>query len=135
MHADELGEYFDHTVAADAAGHVDRQRFARETIDDREALELLAVGAGIEHKVVRPQLTHAARRQGTRPAGCDASARPFSRDLQPCTPPLPVHSIGAHRVAQTIQKHLNASITETWYCIDSSRICARIGSSVAARRD
>ena len=38
MHADELGEDLDHSVAADAACHIDRQRLARELIDDGEAL-------------------------------------------------------------------------------------------------
>ena len=41
-------------TATDWAGHVDGQGFTGKLIDDRQALQLLAIGAGIKHEVVTP---------------------------------------------------------------------------------
>src|SRR5687768_16027376 len=47
----ELRHYLDDAARADPASHVDRQTFARPFVDDRQALERLAIRTGIEHKV------------------------------------------------------------------------------------
>ena len=53
----------------DGAGHVDRQALVGELVDDRQALDLLAVGAGVEHEVVGPDVIGGPWWQGSRPAG------------------------------------------------------------------
>ena len=54
MHADKPREYFDDTSRTDAAGYIDSQALARILVDDRQTLQLLAVAAGFEDKVVGP---------------------------------------------------------------------------------
>ncbi len=49
-------QYVSDSPGADAPGHVDRQTLVGEFVDHREAFELLAVGAGIEDKVVGPDM-------------------------------------------------------------------------------
>jgi len=63
----EAREHFDHTGRADRAGDVDRECLAGELIDHGQALDLLAVGAGVEHEVVGPDVVGPCRRQGPRP--------------------------------------------------------------------
>jgi len=46
VHAHELGEHFDDPAGADTSCHIDRQTLARVLIDDRQAFQLLAIGAG-----------------------------------------------------------------------------------------
>ncbi len=59
--AHEHCEHINDALGADAAGDVDREALARVLVDDRLALDLLAVGAGIEDEVVCPD---AVRREG-----------------------------------------------------------------------
>ena len=54
VHADEPRQHLDHALGADRAGHVDGQTLPGELVDDRQAFELLAVGAGVEDEVVGP---------------------------------------------------------------------------------
>ena len=82
VHADELRQHLNDPPRPDAAGDVDRQAFARELIDDREALQRPTVRARIEDEVVRPHVIHRRRRQGPRPARGDAASGPAFRHLQ-----------------------------------------------------
>ena len=59
MHAHQPRQHVDNPRRADAASHVDRKAFMGELVDHRQALELLPVGAGIEHKVVGPDMVAA----------------------------------------------------------------------------
>ena len=54
VRADETREHLDHALGADRAGHVDGQAFVGELVDDRQALDLLALGGGVEDEVVGP---------------------------------------------------------------------------------
>lgn len=56
MHADELAQDFDDATTANRSGDIDGQTFARVLVDDREALELLAICAGVEDEVIRPDV-------------------------------------------------------------------------------
>ena len=60
---DQRLQDLDHTMRADATGNVDRQTLAGELVDHGEALELLTVGAGVEHEVVGPDVIGYRRRQ------------------------------------------------------------------------
>ena len=77
VNADQLAQHLDDSAGADAAGHIDRQALARELIDHRQTLQLLAVGAGIEHKVVGPDLAHGRCRQRPRATGSLHAAAAF----------------------------------------------------------
>src|SRR5260221_8045972 len=79
----------------DAARHIDRQALVCELIDHRQTLQLLPVGAGIEHEVIRPHLAHG--RCGQRPwaASRYAPPRPLSGYLQPMQTPEAAGPVGA----------------------------------------
>ena len=64
---DEPGQNLDHTARANGTGHVNRQALAGELIDHRQALDLLAARAGVEHEVVGPDVIGAERGQRPRP--------------------------------------------------------------------
>ena len=65
MYAYELCQHFDDSARADAAADIDGQTLSGVLIDHRKTLDLLAIGARIEHEVVRPDLAHARCRQRT----------------------------------------------------------------------
>ena len=48
LDAHELREQLDDAPGPNPAGNVDRQAFAGELIDDRQALQAAAIGAGID---------------------------------------------------------------------------------------
>ena len=50
--AHQPGQDLDYPRPADRACNVNRQALAGEFVDDRQALDLLAVGASVEHEVV-----------------------------------------------------------------------------------
>lgn len=75
-------------------GDIDRKALACIFIDDRQALQLLTVGAGVEHKVVGPDSIGTGGRQWPRPSVCN-------------TPPRPVNPIGAHDLALSLREHLD----------------------------
>src|SRR5260221_2977827 len=95
MNADQLAQHLDHASRADAARHIDRQALVCELIDHRRTLQLLPVGAGIEHEVIRPHLAHG--RCGQRPwaASRYAPPRPLSGYLQPMQTPDAVGALRA----------------------------------------
>ena len=80
---------------ADAAVDVDRQALLGELVGHRQALELLPVGAMVEHEVVGPHLVRPGRRLRPRPARRRALARPLARHLQPGGPPQPIGPPGS----------------------------------------
>src|SRR5690606_21037786 len=120
MRAHELRENLDDATGADASSHVDRQAFTRVLIDDRQALELLAVGAGVEHEVISPDLIGTERRNRPRPARSNAPPRPLLRHLKAVLPPDPVRAIRAHRMSSAGQEHLDATIAIAWVLRRSS---------------
>ena len=65
--ANQPRQCFDDALGTDAAGDVDRQAFAGELVDDRQALELLAVGAGIEDEIIGPDAVRCERGQRSWP--------------------------------------------------------------------
>ena len=89
------------------AGHVDRQAFAGPLVDNRQTLERLPVGAGIEHEVVRPHVVLCGRRQRPGPSRGHAASGAPPRDLQPRLAPEPIHPIGAHHVSLPSQENAN----------------------------
>src|SRR5271165_4250422 len=110
VNADQFAQHFDDPSGSDAASYVDRQALPSELIDHGETLELLAVGAGVEHKVIGPYLAHSHRCQ--RPWARDryTPAWPFSRHLQLVQPPKAVRSIRTHGVTAAREEDLDASI-------------------------
>src|SRR5580704_16781142 len=110
MNTNELAQHLNDPTRADVAGDIDRQALTRELIDDGEALELLAVGAGVEYKVIRPYLAHGHRRQWPRPRARYTPARPLFRHLQLVQSPETVSAIRTHRVTAARQEDLDAPI-------------------------
>ena len=66
MLRDQPREHLDHARRADRATDVDRQALLGVLVDHRQALDLLAAGAGIEYEVVGPDLIGTEYRQGPR---------------------------------------------------------------------
>lgn len=59
MRAHKLREQLDDSRRTNAPGNIDRQTLAGVLVDDREALQLLAVGAGVVHEVIGPDVIRA----------------------------------------------------------------------------
>jgi len=66
MEADEPRKHLDYAGGPNAAGDIDRQRFARVFVDHRQTLQLLPIGAGVEDEVVGPDPMRGSRRCGKR---------------------------------------------------------------------
>ena len=60
MRTHQSRKHVDDASRADAAGYVDRQALVGEFIDYGKTLELLAVGAIVEHEVIRPDVVGGA---------------------------------------------------------------------------
>ena len=100
------------TRASGYGVHVDRQPFLGELVGHRQALELLAVGAAVEHEVVGPHLVRSRRCLWPRTSRSDALARPFTRHLQSRRLPKPPCSTWAHLVSVPTEKDANTSIAK-----------------------
>ena len=88
-------------------GDIDCKAHACIFVDDRQALQLLTVGAGVEHKVVGPDSIGTGGRQWPRPSVCNTPPRSLFRHLEASVPSNPVDPIGAHDQALSIQEHLD----------------------------
>lgn len=78
MNTDELGEDLPNPCTADAACHIDGQCHPRELVDHRGALQLLPIGAGVEHEIICPQLARALWRQRARARTRNTAPRPLA---------------------------------------------------------
>src|ERR1700684_1197349 len=67
-------------------GDIDRKALACIFVDDRQALQLLTVGAGVEHKVVGPDSIGTGGRQWPRPSVCNTPPRSLFRHLEASVP-------------------------------------------------
>ncbi len=110
VHAHQLRKYLDHPTGADAAGHVDRQAFARELIDDGQTLQDPPIGAGVEHKIVRPDLIRPRGRERPGPAGGHPTTRPALRHLETGQAPEAIRPFRAHRVTGPAQEDPNLPV-------------------------
>jgi len=79
-------------------------------VDDGQTLDLLAIGAGVEHEVIGPDQVGAGRRQRPRPAGGNASPRPPARQLQPGLPPQAMGTMPSPGVALAPQEDADAPV-------------------------
>src|ERR1017187_6675164 len=110
VHAHEFRQHLDHSARTDAAADIDGQTLSRVFINYRKTLDLLAIGARIEHEIVRPDLAHVRCRQRAWAMQRHAAAWAFSRHLEPMQLPQPIGSIRAHRMTTTLEEHLDASV-------------------------
>ena len=130
--ADETREPLDHPLA-DRAGHVDRQAFVGELVHDRQALDLLALGGGVEHEVVGPDEVGVGWRQRSRTARGDAPARPAPWQLQLRLAPEPVRAVHAGLVALAAQEDADASIAVARVLRRQRLMAVITGASLAGR--
>ena len=79
MNTHQLAEHFDYPSRANAAGYIDGQALMRKLVEHRQTLQLLLVGATIEHKVISPDVTPRCGRQR---AADDRSIRAAAAFLQ-----------------------------------------------------
>lgn len=79
-------------------------------IDDGEALQLLTIGAGVKHKVVRLHVVRLKRRNRSRPGARNTPPRPLSRHLQPGKLPQAIRPIWAHLVPAASQEDVDAPV-------------------------
>src|SRR3954452_13254412 len=98
---------------ADAAVHLDRQALLGELLGHRQALELLAVGAAVEHEVVGPHLVRSPRCLRARAGRSHALSRPLARHLQSPRLPQPAGPADAHPMPVTAKEDANAPIAVT----------------------
>src|SRR6266568_4404290 len=66
--ADQSRQDLDHARRADTTIDIDAQSFLGELVGHRQTLELLTIGATVEHEIVGPHLVRSARRLRSRPA-------------------------------------------------------------------
>jgi len=92
-------------------GDIDRKELACTFVDERQALQLLTVDAGVEHKVVGPDLIGTRGRQWPRPTVCNTPPRSLFGHLEASVPSNPVNAIGAHDLALSLQEHLDPSVS------------------------
>src|ERR1700676_86109 len=88
-------------------GDIDRKALACIFVDDRQALQLLTVGADVEHKVVGPDSIGTGGRQWPRPAVCNTPPGSLFRQLEASVPSNSVSPIGAHALALSLQEQLD----------------------------
>jgi len=79
-------------------GDIDRKALACIFVDDRQALQLLTVGAGVEHKVVGSDSIGTRGRQWPRPSVCNTPPRSPFRHMEASVPSNPANPIGAHEL-------------------------------------
>src|ERR1700741_3609360 len=108
---DQPRQHLDHARRADAAVVLDRQSLLCELVRDRQALELLAVGTVIEHKVIGPNLVRTAWCLRSGASGRrQAPSRSLARHLQARKLPQPMRSAGAHAMTVAPEKDADAPI-------------------------
>lgn len=83
MHADQSLQHADDMLGAKARRDLDHQAFAGVLVDDRQAFDLLAVGAGIEHEIIGPDVVDGRGRQRLRSSARYPASRPPPRHLKP----------------------------------------------------
>jgi hypothetical protein len=139
--AHEAGQHLDDAGGANAAVDIDGQSLPGELVRDGQALELLAVGAMIEHEVVGPDLVRTARRLRSRPSRGNPLLRPLARHLQPCRPPQSMRPARAHAIAVAPKKDADAAIAvarilrrQLLHPLDHGRVLRRLATLVAQRR-
>ncbi len=108
--ADELGQGPDHPLGTDGACHVDRQAFPGELVDDGQAFDLLAIGAGIEDEVVGPHEVRVGGRQRSGPAGGNPASRTPPRQLQTRLAPEPMGTLLGELVTGPAQEDAHAPV-------------------------
>jgi len=64
---DQVGKHLDHPAGSNRASDIDRQARTGELVDHRQALDLLAARAGIEHEVIGPDVIRTECGQGPGP--------------------------------------------------------------------
>jgi len=109
MEADEVRKHLDHAGRSNAAGDVDRQRFARVFVDHCQTFQLLPVGAGVEDEVVGPDPVGARRRRRKR-SRRRAAARPLARHLQLGAAPQAMGALDPHRVSIAAEEDPDAAV-------------------------
>jgi hypothetical protein len=133
--ADQPRQHLDDPACAEAAVDLDRQAFLGPFVGDGQALELLAVGALVEHEVVRPHPVGAGRRLRPRPAAGDARARPPARHLQLGAPLRPITRPQFMACAPRAPEDADTAATEARVLRAQRRHAAGTGASFAAFTD
>ena len=108
--ADQSAQHFDDSRGANGASHIDGQALPGVLVDDRQTLELLAVGAGVEHKVIGPHLVTHAGCQWPGARSGHALPRPLTGHLEAGLAPEPVAALDAHRMTFSGQEYPNAPV-------------------------
>lgn len=103
-------EDLDHAFRADRACNVYCQALAGELVDHRQALDLLAVGACIEHEVIRPDVVGGPRRQRSGPRTGDPLPAPLGGQLQLRLAPDSLSSTRTHRTAFAAEEDADPAI-------------------------
>ena len=113
MHRDQSCQNLDNAPGADRARNVDGQALPGELVDDRQAFQLLATSASIEHEVVGPDVVGGTRRQRPRARTGNPSSRPSTRKLQPGKAPQAQRPVPTHVMTLSSKKHANPPVAIT----------------------
>ena len=110
MEAGEARQDVDNLSRADATRDLDRQVLARPLIDDRQALELLGVGAVVIDEIVRPDVVGRDGWRRARSARGDPPPWPAPRYLRFSLAPQSVGAVNAHFKPLAGKKHPDRTI-------------------------
>jgi hypothetical protein len=110
IYAHELRQHLYHAAGTNPSRHVDREAFARELVDHGQALQRPAIGARVEHEIVRPDVIDRRRGERSRSTVRHAPARSFLGHLEALLAPQAIHPIGPEHVACALEKDPNRAI-------------------------
>ena len=110
MPADQTAQHFDDPHGANGAGHIDGQALPGVLVDDRQALEFLAVGTGVEDEIIGPDLVAHAGCQWPGTSSRHALHRPLAGHLEAGHTPEPVAALDAHRMTFSGKEYLDAPV-------------------------
>lgn len=83
MHADQPAQDVDDTTRPDRSRDINRQALPGVFIDQRQAFQLLTVGAGIEYEGVAPYRIPDSRRMRPGPASRNPAPAPLAGTCRP----------------------------------------------------
>jgi hypothetical protein len=101
-------------LAPDRASRLNAQALLAEFINDRQTLQLLAIGTAVKHKSVRPHLIRRRRHKRLTPVTAIYFKPSLRRYLKPCGGPDSGRSVSTNRHTIALQKDPNSARAKAW---------------------
>lgn len=113
MLAEQSAQHVDDPRRSNRAGYIDREALPGVLVDDRQALEFLTIGTGVEDEIIGPDLVADAGRQWPGARSRYVLPRPLAGHLEVGLAPEPMAALGAHRMAFSGHEDPNAPVAVT----------------------